>query len=426
MLIASLSILVILCTILLINLLRERRKLLRMRQRLYRESRKLERSNHVIEAILKNTHLYIILINKDLKVLRTNYNQQARTQSELRKQKVGDLLKCCNASTLQDGCGSHNFCESCTVRNAIRDAFEHRTSFTELEISLMIRTSDNSMTQCDALISGIFFLLDGEENMVLTLYDITQQKQARKSLMQAKEKAEETDYSKSAFLSNIHKEIHAPLSRITDSAEVLAKVNCEEEKVKYKNIIDKNAVHLLQTINGFLTMSKIDAGTLDFTYSKTDVNQLLSNILQYFQIRTKNKGKQHVKIEITPSLPVCFIETDRNWVGQILAHFISNAIKFTKEGRIDIGYQIRETEIYFYVTDTGIGIPANNISGIFERYAKAQDTEQGHGLGLYLCKIIISKLGGKIGVESTEGEGSTFWFTIPFRLCGNPALVTTS
>lgn len=419
MLIALLPILLIICAILLLSYLWERRKCLRMQKRLFRESRKLEHTNHIASAILKNVHAYILLIDNDFKVLKTNYYQLTGTQKGLEEKRVGDLLQCRNALSAEGGCGTHAYCGSCPIRCAIRQAFEQRRGFTDLEATLNVLTSEKKSVECDAVISGSYFLLNEEENMVLTVHDITQLKQAEKELTLAKEKAENADLSKSAFLANMSHEIRTPLNAITGFAEILASANTEEEKAQYQEIIKMNADLLLQLVNDILDMSKIEAGTLEFVYTKVDINLLLSDLRQLFQMKVNDAGG-NIQIIAEPSLPSCSIETDRNRVAQVLSNFTTNAIKFTQEGTICIGYEARDTELYFYVTDSGAGIPADKLPEVFGRFVKLNKDKKGTGLGLSISKTIVNKLEGQIGADSVEGKGSTFWFTIPYRTCGRP------
>lgn len=389
MLIALLPILLIICAILLLSYLWERRKCLRMQKRLFRESRKLEHTNHIASAILKNVHAYILLIDNDFKVLKTNYYQLTGTQKGLEEKRVGDLLQCRNALSAEGGCGTHAYCGSCPIRCAIRQAFEQRRGFTDLEATLNVLTSEKKSVECDAVISGSYFLLNEEENMVLTVHDITQLKETEKQLTLAKEKAENADLSKSAFLANMSHEIRTPLNAITGFAEVLASANTEEEKAQYQEIIKMNADLLLQLVNDILDMSKIEAGTLEFVYTKVDINLLLSDLRQLFQMRVNDAGK-NIRIIAEPSLPSCSIETDRNRVAQVLSNFTTNAIKFTQEGTISIGYEARDTELYFYVTDSGAGIPADKLPEVFGRFVKLNKDKKGTGLGLSISKTIVN------------------------------------
>lgn len=419
MLIALLSTLIILCAILLISFLWERRKCLRMQKRLFRESRKLEHTNHVASAILKNVHAFILLINNDFKVLKTNYYQQTGTRKGPEEKRVGDLLQCCNALSAEGGCGTHVYCGSCPIRQAIRQAFEQRRGFTNLEATLNMVTSENQTVACEAVISGSYFLLNEEENMVLTVHDITHLKQVERELKVAKEKAENADIAKSAFLANMSHEIRTPLNAITGFAEVMGSANTEEEKTQYQEIIKMNTDLLMQLVNDILDMSKIEAGTLEFVYSTVDINLLLSDLQRLFQMRINDAGGK-VQIIAEPSLSSCLIQTDRNRVAQVISNFVGNAIKFTREGNIRIGYEAKDTELYFYVKDTGTGIPAEKLSNVFGRFVKLNKDQKGAGLGLSISQTIVGKLSGQIGADSIEGEGSTFWFTLPYLSCGKP------
>ena len=419
MLIALLSTLIILCAILLISFLWERRKCLRMQKRLFRESRKLEHTNHVASAILKNVHAFILLINNDFKVLKTNYYQQTGTRKGPEEKREGDLLQSRKALSAEGGCGTHVYCGSCPIRQAIRQAFEQRRGFTNLEATLNMVTSENQTVACEAVISGSYFLLNEEENMVLTVHDITHLKQVERELKVAKEKAENADIAKSAFLANMSHEIRTPLNAITGFAEVMGSANTEEEKTQYQEIIKMNADLLMQLVNDILDMSKIEAGTLEFVYSTVDINLLLSDLQRLFQMRINDAGGK-VQIIAEPSLSSCFIQTDRNRVAQVISNFVGNAIKFTREGNIRIGYEAKDTELYFYVKDTGTGIPAEKLSNVFGRFVKLNKDQKGAGLGLSISQTIVGKLSGQIGADSIEGEGSTFWFTLPYLSCGKP------
>lgn len=419
MLIALLSISIILCAVLLLSFLWERRKCLRMQQRLFRESRKLERTSHIASSILKNVHAFILLIDNDFKVLNTNYYQKTGTRKGLEEKRVGDLLQCRNALAAEGGCGTHSFCGSCPIRTAIRQSFEQRRNFTDLEATLTVATSENTTVECNAIISGSYFLLDEKENMVLTVHDVTRLKKAEEELKIAKDKAEQADISKSAFLANMSHEIRTPLNAITGFAEIMGSANTDEEKKQYQEIIKMNADLLMQLVNDILDMSKIEAGTLEFVYTTVDINQLLSDLQQLFQMRVNDAGG-NTQIIAEPSSPSCLISTDRNRVAQVLSNFTGNAIKFTSEGTIRIGYEAKETELYFYVKDTGAGIPAEKLPDVFGRFVKLNKDKKGAGLGLSISQTIVTKLNGQIGADSVEGEGSTFWFTIPYRTCGKP------
>ena len=397
----------------------ERKKRLYMQQQLLQDAKELRHAHHITNAILKNVHAFILLIDNDFKVQQTNYYQLTGVLESLDRKRVGDLLQCRNALSAKGGCGTHVFCGTCPIRHAIQQAFDQKKSFTNLEASLNVVTSDSETVECDAIISGTYLMLDEEEKMVITVHDITHHKQIERALVQAKNKAEEADISKSAFLANMSHEIRTPLNAIMGFSEILEVTNNAEDKAQYQKIIKTNAELLLQLINDILDMSKIEAGTLEFVYTEVDINQLIHELQQLFQLRTAG-SVENIKILTETSLPSCLIQTDRNRISQVLANFMTNAIKFTKKGSICIGYEARENELYFHVTDTGIGISAEKLPNVFERFVKLNKDKKGTGLGLSWYKTIISKLNGSIGVDSVEGEGSTFWFTIPYSSCGRP------
>ena len=373
--------------------------------------RKLENVNCLFDAILTHIHAYVLVIDSDFKVLKTNYYDLTHLSPDGKEKRVGDLLQCRNALSAKGGCGTHAFCQECPVRGAIGNAFRQKKEFTDLQSSLNIAIDEHEFVKCDVMISGVFMTLDSEERMVLTVHDITLIKQTEEALAEAKEKAENADRSKSAFLANMSHEIRTPLNAIVGFSELLAAANTEEEKQKYLEILHTNSELLLQLVNDILDLSKIEAGTLEFVYSDVDINLLLNDLEQLF--RMKIGSNSPVQIITEPGLPSCMVHTDRNRIAQVVSNFVSNAIKFTTEGSIRIGYQSSENGLRFYVSDTGSGISADKLEGVFDRFVRLQSDKNGNGLGLSICKTIVNKLGGEIGAESEVGKGSTFWFTLP-------------
>lgn len=373
--------------------------------------RKLENVNCLFDAILTHIHAYVLVIDSDFKVLKTNYYDLTHLSPDGKEKRVGDLLQCRNALSAKGGCGTHAFCQECPVRGAIGNAFRQKKEFADLQSSLNIAIDEHEFVKCDVMISGVFMTLDSEERMVLTVHDITSIKQTEEALAEAKEKAENADRSKSAFLANMSHEIRTPLNAIVGFSELLAAANTEEEKQKYLEILHTNSELLLQLVNDILDLSKIEAGTLEFVYSDVDINLLLNDLEQLF--RMKIGSNSPVQIITEPGLPSCMVHTDRNRIAQVVSNFVSNAIKFTTEGSIRIGYQSSENGLRFYVSDTGSGISADKLEGVFDRFVRLQSDKNGNGLGLSICKTIVNKLGGEIGAESEVGKGSTFWFTLP-------------
>lgn len=240
---------------------------------------------------------------------------------------------------------------------------------------------------------------------------ITHRKQMEQELISAKVRAEESNRLKSAFLANMSHEIRTPLNAIVGFSSVLATTDEEEEKMKYVNIIENNNTLLLQLISDILDLSKIESGTLDFSYTNIELNKLLKELENTLAVKV---NAERVLFSFKPSFPEFYIRSEKNRLNQVLINLITNAIKFTKEGSITFGYELQQSDILFYVEDTGCGIPKEKAEHVFERFVKLNEFAQGTGLGLAICQTIVNNMNGKIGVESEEGKGAKFWFTIPY------------
>lgn len=253
---------------------------------------------------------------------------------------------------------------------------------------------------------------EGIIEMLCINYDITTLKETEQKLIIARDKAEELDRLKSAFLANMSHEIRTPLNAIVGFSSLLAETESKEECQDYIKIVQDNNDLLLRLISDILDLAKIEAGTFNFVYADLDVNEVCSEIIK----STGMKVKGNIKLLFEKQIPECHIYTDKNRFMQVITNFINNALKFTHEGTIALGYeQISSQKIRFYVRDTGVGIPASKINSVFERFVKLNNFVQGTGLGLSICKSIITQMEGEIGVDSTEGAGSCFWFTLPYH-----------
>ena len=239
---------------------------------------------------------------------------------------------------------------------------------------------------------------------------IDERKKMEEELLKAKEAAEISNHLKSAFLANMSHEIRTPLNAIVGFSNVLAYTEDENERQEYIKIIENNNTLLLQLIGDILDLSKIEAGVFEFVYSKVNLNVLLMEVIRAARLRLKDDS---VVVEFVECLPECVICSDVNRLIQVMNNLITNAIKFTAKGSIRVGYRLREDEsLYFYVSDTGCGIPADKLKEVFGRFVKLNSFQQGTGLGLSICESIVTRLGGQIGVMSEVGQGSTFWFTL--------------
>ena len=253
---------------------------------------------------------------------------------------------------------------------------------------------------------------DGIIEMLCINYDITPLKETEQKLIIARDKAEELDRLKSAFLANMSHEIRTPLNAIVGFSSLLAETDSRNERQEYIKIVQENNELLLQLISDILDLSKIEAGTFNFVYTNVDVNETCAEIIKSMSMKV-SKG---VELIFEEPLPECYLYTDKNRFTQVISNFINNALKFTQQGCITLGYeQVSHQKIKFYVRDTGMGIPEEKQKSIFERFVKLNTFVQGTGLGLSICKSIVSQMGGEIGVDSTEGVGSCFWFTHPYH-----------
>lgn len=251
-------------------------------------------------------------------------------------------------------------------------------------------------------------------SLIGTSMTVTQRKEMEEALVQAKVKAEEANTLKSSFLANISHEIRTPLNAIVGFSSLLvsAERGISEEKQEYINIIENNNTLLLQLISDVLDLSKIEAGTMESDYAPIDVHGLFIELEDTFRLRNKKSG---ICICYHRRTTECVVKADRNRLVQVIMNLMNNAVKFTGEGSIEFGFDVREDGfLHFYVTDTGCGIPEERLEEIFGNFVKLNSFVQGTGLGLTICRAIVERMGGKIGAVSRLGQGSTFWFTLPY------------
>ncbi len=301
------------------------------------------------------------------------------------------------------------------VKQAYRDLIEGRAEKVKEEYRI-VNVQKNNLHKVEWVEAQAAVEARDEDGKPLTLVGsslvITNRKKMEQELTTAKELAEESNRLKSAFLANMSHEIRTPLNAIVGFSGILASTEEEEEKQEYVSIIENNNTLLLQLISDILDLSKIEAGTLELNYSNIELNELMRELERGFLLRVKTDA---VKLEFVEPAGPCMAYTEKNRLSQLMINLVTNAIKFTEKGSIRFGYEMRESELYFYVADTGCGIPKDKQQNIFGRFVKLNSFAQGTGLGLSICKTLMDHMGGRIGVESEEGKGSTFWFTLPYK-----------
>jgi hypothetical protein len=262
------------------------------------------------------------------------------------------------------------------------------------------------------------------------LFDIDDQKKTEHDLLEAKEKAEESDRLKTAFLTNMSHEIRTPMNGILGFAALLKEPDLSgENQQTYIKIIEKSGKRMLNIINEIVDISKIEAGLMTLDINESNINDQIEEVYTFFKPEAEAKGI-NLSFKNPLSAKEATIKTDREKVYAILVNLVKNAIKYTHEGSIEFGYDVVETDqtaetrhalslLQFYVKDTGIGIPKDRQEAIFERFIQADIFDkmayQGAGLGLSISKSYVEMLGGKIWVKSSTGSGSTFYFTLPYN-----------
>lgn len=335
------------------------------------------------------------------------------TPVEGERKKVGDLLHCRNAIAAGE-CGKHEQCKLCCIRTFIGKAFYEKRGFKKLDASMKLLSDDGkSIISCDVSVSGAYLLhINGEERMVLTVYDVTELRNIQRLLDVERENAISADKLKSAFIANMSHEVRTPLNAIVGFSGLMATATSEEEKKMYTDIISENNERLLRLVNDIFDLSQIDAGVLNFVYSEFDANDLLRELEGVFGMKLNENPL--VALICEAHLEPIMMHSEKQRIIQVLTNLLHNAMKFTKTGEIRFGCRMEGTdEVCFYVSDTGIGIPEEEQEKIFSHFTKLDREVQGTGLGLTLSETIIHNLGGRVGVKSELGKGGTFWFILP-------------
>lgn len=262
---------------------------------------------------------------------------------------------------------------------------------------------------------------DGYPSKVICyITDITDEKQLEKKLQLARDesrknelemqKAREADKLKSTFLANMSHEIRTPLNAIVGFSSIIIESDDKEEKGEYIKIINQNCDLLLRLITDILDFSKIESGELDYSFADVNIKEICSEQYKVHSLKVQDGVTMICNIDALPDIT---LHTDPKRVAQVISNLLSNAVKFTEQGHISLSYSLKDNHVLFEICDTGIGISSKYIDSIFERFIKVDSFKQGTGLGLSICKTIVKALNGDIGVNSTPGKGSCFWFTLP-------------
>lgn len=330
---------------------------------------------------------------------RSHYNVTAMAE-DVRVINEEDYLSCIHPDDMERVC------------DVYRRFVEGRLEYIKMEYRFIRRKPKCDMVEWIEVCAAVTERDDNGMPTVLigSMLLITERKRQEEMLIAARERAAEADKLKMAFLANMSHEIRTPLNAIVGFYNLLAKTVDVDKKQRFINIINKNNQLLLKLIGDVLDMAKVESNTLDFNFRPTDLNHLIQEVDSTMRIKLSND----VMLNYVLGAPDCIIDTDPDRLNQVLMNLLNNAAKFTTKGSITFGYELRDDEIYFYVRDTGIGIPDQDAERLFSRFTKLNNFIPGTGLGLSISKSIVEMLGGSIGVKSAgHNRGSIFWFTIP-------------
>lgn len=352
----------------------------------------LKDTNRLNQLILNNSNAGFIFVGADY-VVKWENTSKLELDSFIISYKQGELCY----KTVR---GLDHPCPDCVMNRALQSRKVQRTEY-KFKGDIVV----------EIVATPVWDEEDKYQGTVLKVEDITQKKSIEQELRQAKEEAEKSDRLKSAFLANISHEIRTPLNAIVGFSELLCNSDDISEQNRYIKIIRNNNEVLLQLVSDILDISKIEANTLEFIYSEVNLQDLFEEFSETIKYKLAPNPDVDIIVETLPENIVIY--TERVRLLQVLFNLVSNAVKFTDKGSITIGYEKRNHEMYFYVSDTGVGIREDQHKNIFQRFVKLDSFKNGTGLGLPICKTIIDKLNGNIGVISKIGEGATFWFTLP-------------
>ena len=358
---------------------------------LLKNKEKLKRQIRQNELVLNNTNSGLAYITKDYVVQWENVSVCSSSLS-FEAYKRGE---CCYKS-------AHNRtspCENCVLGKVLASRQMEKIKF---------HSENNRIVE--VLATPVFG--EGEEidGIVIRVDDITDRERMIEELRQAKLLAEQSDKLKSAFLANMSHEIRTPLNAIVGFSDLLMNSEEQADREEYMQIINTNNELLLKLINDILDLSKLESGSVELKYEDFDLAEYFNGMASSMKQRIVNPEVRLVTIN---PYDVCLVKLDRNRVAQVMTNYVTNAIKYTPKGSIEMGYEVMDTGIRLYVKDTGIGIPEEKKNKVFHRFEKLDEFAQGTGLGLSICKAITESMGGSVGFESKYHEGSLFWAIIP-------------
>ena len=381
----------------------------------------LKKQKNVMDTIFYNAPINMMLINREGRVENINYSGVEAIGGK--KEEVlgllgGQLFSCVNSSKGQ-GCGKNIECRRCPVRNTFSETFKTGENYHKVEGSLDVLQNGTVSTR-HFLLSTAYLEIQGDAKVMLSVDDITEQKNAEQEILEAKMMAERANRIKSEFLATMSHELRTPLNAVIGYADLLldeAFGELNPKQIKSIGHISNGGKHLLNLINDILDLSKIESGKMELHYDDFFVNEALRNVEYIISPLAK---KKNIRLEFSIESEVLTLHADKSRFKQILYNLASNAVKFTPEkGLVKIEVQKTDHAVEVAVTDSGIGIPEEQLKNLFIPFNQLDSTDsrtyEGTGLGLSLVKKFVELHGGKVNVKSEVGKGSTFSFWIPIQ-----------
>ena len=370
----------------------------------------IKTSEALFNFILQHIKSYILFIDKDFIVMKTNYYAITNTRDSGQAKRVGELLNCVNS--LNKGCGNGELCKACPIRQAITETFKTKKDFSNLEATVSLCLSDQETLKCNVTVSGSYMNLHNRPEMLITIHDITELKQAQIRLQDALDKTERIEKSKFMFLEKLSNEINDQLNCILGWTNLVStdKTLTPDQQSEYMNLIYEHSDQLSHLANDVLRLARIDAHKIDLQMVTFCLHEFCQDIIL---LRTNN-SHPNVELYLEGDSPNLLVYTDQQKLYQVILNLLSNAQKFTDKGHIKLAYSVDEEQntINFLVEDTGLGMSPKIHSYLFERFYKANTFTDGPGLGLSICKAYIEAMGGTIQFTSSEGHGTCFQFSI--------------
>ena len=299
------------------------------------------------------------------------------------------------------------------LKREIERAFREKGSFANVEVSSRRDAGRSPLIPLYGFASGHYVEIDGIPLVTVSAVDVSGLHCQTEELEHALEEAQQEASKRTTILQDMSHELKSPLNAVVGFAKLLVQTNDKEKQKKYAEVIETNTNLILSLAKDVLDMARAESGNMTFDYRGMDVNAFMKSMTDMAEMRASTDtivncvlGSKNLKLYTAPER-----------LGQVMQNLLNNAVKYTVRGSITAGYEIRNDEVYFFVKDTGTGIPAVKIKHVFDRYWREKKDDFGSGLGLPICKEIIERLGGKIGVYSPgENQGCTFWFTLPLKI----------